>query len=184
MRKKMRLLYILPAVVLFAGCASTPPPIEEPLPVLVEEEKPVTITDRWPDERYIFAKQVQPIGYVPAPPDLATKLIIDIGTQSWHHYKNGNHIKSGVVATGSSGTSTPRGSFRAGIKQRYKRSSLYPRPRGGAPMNYAIQVRGDIFLHEGYLPGYPASHGCIRVWTSDAKYLWKNIRRGDKIVII
>jgi hypothetical protein len=180
----MRLLYILPLMLLFAGCASTPPPIERPLPKIVEEEKPITPTERWPDERYIWAKQKQYVPSAPPAPDLATKLVIDINSQSWHHFEHGNLMNSGVVSTGSSGTSTPRGHFRAGIKQRYKRSSLYPKPRGGAPMNYAIQVRGDIFLHEGYLPGYPASHGCIRVWTSDAKYLWRNIRRGDKIVVI
>jgi len=183
----MKIFYLLP-LLLVAGCASTPPPIEEPLLVLVEEEKPITPTERWPDERYAWAKQKQYVPPAPPPPDLATKLVIDINSQSWHHFEHGNLIKSGVVSTGFSGTSTPRGYFRAGIKQRYKRSSLYPvrknGTRGGAPMNYAIQVRGDIFLHEGYLPGYPASHGCIRVWTSDAKYLWKNIGRGDKIVVI
>jgi hypothetical protein len=175
----MKLLIILPLLFL-ASCASRPPVIEKP----VVEQKPIQTNKYFPDDRYMFARSKQYIPPAPPAPDLATKLVIDINSQSWHHFEHGNLMKSGVVSTGSSGYSTPRGYFRAGLKQRYKRSSLYPKPRGGAPMNYAIQVRGDIFLHEGYLPGYPASHGCIRVWTSDAKYLWRNIRKGDKIVVI
>lgn len=42
-----------------------------------------------------------------------------------------------------------------------------PKPRGtvfqGAPMPYFLRVHGGIGMHAGYLPGYPASHGCIRL---------------------
>jgi len=42
-----------------------------------------------------------------------------------------------------------------------------PKPQGtvfrGAPMPYFLRVHGGIGMHAGYLPGYPASHGCIRL---------------------
>ena len=42
-----------------------------------------------------------------------------------------------------------------------------PRPRGtafrGASMPYFLRIHGGIGMHAGYLPGYPASHGCIRL---------------------
>jgi lipoprotein-anchoring transpeptidase ErfK/SrfK len=42
-----------------------------------------------------------------------------------------------------------------------------PKPRGtvfrGAPMPYFLRIHGGIGMHAGYLPGYPASHGCIRL---------------------
>ena len=177
----IKFLAILPLLALI-GCASTPPLIEEPLPIVVES-KPVTVTDKFPDERYIWAKQKQYIGPAPAvSPD--TTLLVDIGTQNFHYYEQGNHVRSGVISSGTSGHLTPRGVYRAGMKQRNKKSGLYPKPNGGAAMHYAIQIRGDYFLHEGFLPGRPASHGCVRVWTEDAKFLFKRVKRGDKIVII
>jgi lipoprotein-anchoring transpeptidase ErfK/SrfK len=171
----IKFLAILPLLALI-GCASTPPPRTQPI---AYEPKP----EPKPLPRYLFQKAHQYIG--PAPtvsPD--TKLLVDIGNQNFHYYENGNHIRSGVISSGTRGHPTPRGVYRAGIKDRNKKSGLYPKPNGGANMHYAIQIRGDYFLHEGYLPGHPASHGCVRVWTEDAKFLFKRVNRGDKIVVI
>lgn len=41
-----------------------------------------------------------------------------------------------------------------------------------APMDHALNIGGDYFIHEGIVPGYPASHGCIRVFPLDARFLF------------
>lgn len=41
-----------------------------------------------------------------------------------------------------------------------------------APMNHALNIFGDYFIHEGIVPGYPASHGCIRIFPLDARFLF------------
>jgi L,D-transpeptidase ErfK/SrfK len=51
-------------------------------------------------------------------------------------------------------------------------SSKFPVPTGGAPMPYCMHFYGGFALHAGTLPGYHASHGCIRLFYDDA--LWLN----------
>ncbi len=41
-----------------------------------------------------------------------------------------------------------------------------------APMDHALNIGGDYFIHEGIVPGYPASHGCVRVFPLDARFLF------------
>jgi hypothetical protein len=52
------------------------------------------------------------------------------------------------------------------------------RPRGtvflGAPMPYFLRIHGGIGMHAGYLPGYPASHGCIRLPKQMAVHFFQN----------
>lgn len=175
----MKLLAILLAG-LMVGCASTPPPRQE---VFIPQPERSITTERWPDGKYIFAPTKQYVGPAPLVSE-DVDLLIDVANQSFHYYEDGRAVFSGPVSTGKYGNETPKGVFYAGIKSLNKRSSLYPKPNGGAPMHYAIQVDGDIFLHEGYLPGHPASHGCIRVWTVDAQKLYKRIQRNDRIVVI
>ena len=43
-----------------------------------------------------------------------------------------------------------------------------------APMDHALNIFGDYFIHEGIVPGYPASHGCIRIFPLDARFLFYN----------
>jgi lipoprotein-anchoring transpeptidase ErfK/SrfK len=41
-----------------------------------------------------------------------------------------------------------------------------------APMDHALNIFGDYFIHEGIVPGYPATHGCIRVFPLHARFLF------------
>ncbi len=43
-----------------------------------------------------------------------------------------------------------------------------------APMDHALHIGQDYFIHEGIVPGYPASHGCIRIFPLDARFLFYN----------
>lgn len=178
----MKLLAILWAG-LMVGCASTPPPIEYTAPVstasaYVVEDKPL----KEKTERELFEKEPQYVGPAPIASE-DTKLLVDLASQNFHYYENGEVVRSGPITSGRPGFPTDTGVFYAGFKDKNKKSSLYPKPNGGSPMRYAIQVTGDIFLHEGYMPNYPASHGCIRLWHDDAKFLFKKVKTGDRIVV-
>lgn len=66
-------------------------------------------------------------------------------------------------------------------------STKYPIGRGGAPMPYCMFFYGNYAMHGSFLPGYHASHGCIRMFKEDAKWLNRNFTRrgrGGTIVIV
>lgn len=65
------------------------------------------------------------------------------------------------------------------------RSSRYPLPRGGAPMPYAMFFSKYYAIHgSNDVPNYNASHGCIRVYTSDARWLNQNFLNYGSTVIV
>ncbi len=65
------------------------------------------------------------------------------------------------------------------------RSSKFPIGRGGAPMPYCMFFSGGYALHGSYeVPGYNASHGCIRLFIPDAKWLNEEFHEGNKVHVI
>ena len=63
-----------------------------------------------------------------------------------------------------------------------------PKPPGakflGAPMPYFMRITGGVGMHEGYLPGYPASHGCIRMPGKMAEIFFTNVSVGTPVAIV
>ena len=85
------------------------------------------------------------------------------------------------VSTGMPGHSTPMGVFSVLEKQRWHRSNIY----SGAPMPYMQRITwSGVAIHEGVLPGYPASHGCIRMPGAFAVKLWAWTKRGARVIIV
>jgi L,D-transpeptidase ErfK/SrfK len=83
---------------------------------------------------------------------------------------------------------TPRGNFFVIRKGSAKcASSKYPINEGGAPMPYCMFFYGGYAMHASDLPGYHASHGCVRMFYEDAKWLNKHFvktgRNGTKVTI-
>jgi lipoprotein-anchoring transpeptidase ErfK/SrfK len=68
----------------------------------------------------------------------------------------------------STGKATPLKSFVIHNMDELHFSSLYEQ----APMHYALNIGNNYFIHEGIVPGYPASHGCIRIFPLHARYLF------------
>ncbi len=70
----------------------------------------------------------------------------------------------------SSGNFPPRiaRDFKIYYMNEYHNSSLFD----GAPMDLALNIGGNYFIHEGIVPGYPASHGCIRIFPLHARFLF------------
>ncbi|MDX1902158.1 MAG: L,D-transpeptidase [Gammaproteobacteria bacterium] len=64
-------------------------------------------------------------------------------------------------------------------------STKFPVPRGGAPMPYCMFFNGGFALHGSYqVPGYNASHGCVRLFVPDAKWLNQEFVGGERNVAV
>lgn len=84
------------------------------------------------------------------------------------------------VSTGMKGHSTPMGVFSVIQKQKYHQSNIY----SGAPMPYMQRITwSGIAMHAGVLPGYPASHGCIRMPMSFAVKMYNWTRMGARVFV-
>lgn len=93
---------------------------------------------------------------------------------------DGNEIFSTKVSTGRKGFATPTGEFVITNKHRAWTSTIYD-----ASMPYFQRLScSDFGLHQGFVPGYPASHGCIRVPAGNAAKLFAMTRAGDRVRII
>lgn len=119
-----------------------------------------------------------------AAPTPSRRLEIRLATQKFVYWEKDTPVLSGPVSTGRRGYSTPTGRFRVLSKQRHKLSNRYSGSNGRpASMPYSIQFVGHYFIHQGSLPGYPASHGCVRLRKRDARFLFSRLRQGDPILI-
>jgi hypothetical protein len=121
---------------------------------------------------YLWAPQLAPAG-----PML---LVVNRTTQRLVVYRNGVPIGVSTVSTGKPGHRTPTGVFTILQKQVEHYSSLYD----SAPMPFMERLTWDgVALHGGTLPGYPASHGCIRLPKPFAEKLYGETRTGMTVVI-
>lgn len=124
----------------------------------------------------------------------ANTFIYNPRTLQWKAVNNrGKVVRTGRGSAGSNycpdiGRScrTPSGSYHIISKRGAScRSSRYPKPRGGAPMPYCMFFSKNYAIHgSNDLPNRNASHGCVRVRTSDARWLSNNfLSVGSKVVI-
>jgi len=108
------------------------------------------------------------------------QIIISIADQRISLYENGALVARSSVSTGVERHPTPLGVFSVISKQKWHRSNIY----SGAPMPYMQRITwSGIALHAGELPGYPASHGCIRLTNDFAVRLWHLTKRGTRVII-
>lgn len=124
---------------------------------------------------------------VKVPPPVADVLqsgvliVISKASQRMYVFKDGVPWASSPVSTGKRGHGTPAGVFPILQKRVHHRSNLY----SNAPMPYMQRLtwRG-IAIHAGRLPGYPASHGCIRLPYSFARALFSLTRADSTTVVV
>ena len=121
---------------------------------------------------YVWAPQIAPVGPL--------LLIVNLSSQRAMLYRNGVPVAASTVSTGRPGYRTPTGVFTILQKHVEHYSTTYD----NAPMPYMQRLtwRG-IALHAGQLPGYPASHGCIRLPNGFARLLYGVTRLGMTVVI-
>ncbi|HEY2102807.1 MAG TPA: L,D-transpeptidase family protein [Chthoniobacterales bacterium] len=132
---------------------------------------------------------------------------ISLAEQRAYFYKSGQLVGISQLSTGREGLNTPTGHFAIAQKDVNHVSSKYgdyvdeadnvvkanvelgkdPKPPGthfkGAPMPYFMRIVGGVGMHAGYLPGYPASHGCIRMPEFMAENFFKSVSVGTPVTI-
>lgn len=178
-------LIIIPAVALLASCAST--------------DRSFPITDDNGNVHYTMGYQYDTKGtnVFPAKRQATGKkvFIFDPKATAWAAYDaQGNRVKTGRASGGKDycedigrGCRTVTGTFRVySEKGPNCKSSKYPiETNGGAKMPYCMHFHGGYSIHAAYeVPNYNASHGCIRVLPSAAKWLSDNFVDVGTTVIV
>lgn len=122
---------------------------------------------------FLWAPEVAPAGPV--------LVIVSLATQRAYVYRNGILIGISTCSTGKAGHETPTGVFTILQKQVDHKSNLYD----DAPMPFMQRLTwSGVAMHAGNLPGYPASHGCIRLPLAFAKNLYSVSALGMTVVIM
>jgi hypothetical protein len=136
------------------------------------------------------------------------RIRISLSEQRAFFFKGDQLVGVSSISTGREGYNTPAGSFSILQKDRDHVSGIYgdyvdavtgevikkdidrskdKMPRGarydGAPMPYFMRITGGIGMHEGFLPGYAASHGCIRMPGFMAEKFFQNVSMGTPVSV-
>ena len=134
-------------------------------------------------------------------------ITISLREQRAYFYKSGVLVGVSQLSTGREGLNTPTGTFKIIQKDKDHFSTLFgdyvdssgkvvvanidvkkdPKPPGthfqGTPMPYFMRIVSGTGLHAGYLPGYPASHGCIRMPEFMAENFFRSVSVGTPVTI-
>ena len=132
---------------------------------------------------------------------------INLQRQTAYLIRGNRVVLASPISSGRSGHLTETGSFKIIEKEVNHYSSLYGKivdasgrtvvsdadadmkvPRGGrfipAPMRYFMRFHGATGMHAGYLPGYPASHGCIRMPEQNAIQFFNAVEVGTPVHVV
>jgi lipoprotein-anchoring transpeptidase ErfK/SrfK len=137
----------------------------------------------------------------------SSHIVLSLNEQKAFFYKGGHLVGVSALSTGDADHPTPTGKYTIQQKDMYHQSSQYgdyvdssgtpvmqnidrqadPQPRGtrfdGANMHYFMRFTRGIGLHAGYLPGYPASHGCVRMPQEMAEAFFRNVSIGTPVEV-
>ncbi len=113
-------------------------------------------------------------------PQMPLVIAVSIGSQRVKIYDANGLFAEAPVSTGMAGHPTPQGVFSVIEKDRYHHSNIY----SGAPMPFMQRITwGGVAMHAGVLPGYPASHGCIRMPNEFATKMWGWTKMGARVFV-
>ena len=111
-------------------------------------------------------------------------ITVDLYEQIAYAYEDGAVVFSGRVSSGTYGRRTPTGIFTILQKKKKHKSTLWPKPNGGAKMDYLLRLTWDgIAMHLGPVPNHPASHGCIRMQRGFAEKMWEWAHTGMEVTV-
>jgi len=108
-------------------------------------------------------------------------IVVSLADQRLYAYNGQQLVAWSNVSSGRPGHDTPTGSFTVSEKDVDHHSSLYD----DASMPYFMRLTdGGVGLHAGFLPGYAASHGCVRLPFGMAQKLYQNVESGTPVDIV
>ena len=113
-------------------------------------------------------------------PQGAIYAIVSLADQHVTVYDSTGRIAQSRISTGMPGHPTPIGLFSILGKERWHRSNIY----SGAPMPFMQRITwSGVAMHLGVVPGYPASHGCIRLPDGFAQQFWGMTQIGSRVMV-
>ena len=177
---KVRTLVGLAAVGILASCA-TPPPPPPPAPVIVQPRTIAPPTNyRWTNGFSEKGYEAMYAAFGKVHLDGDVNITVDIANQIAFIFKGDKLIGVTNISTGKKGHPTPLGFWTIN----WKKPKYFSRKYDNAPMPWIQNIDDKgIALHGGVTPGYPASHGCIRLPMAFAKQLYTLTKTGNKVVI-
>ena len=160
----------LVALALLAGLAA---PISAPGQQVDLRSRPVlgAVSSLKPGQ-FVWAPEAAPEGPV--------LMVVNLATQRAILFRNGVPIGASTVSSGKKGYETPTGVFTVLEKKKEHYSKTY---NNAAMPNMQRLTWKGIALHAGNLPGYPASHGCIRLPMQFSSLLFGATRLGMTVII-
>ncbi len=165
------------ALLLAVPCA-LPAAAEEPLDPLIE--RALSLESQALDIRrgqYLWKDDASGGG----PATIPVTIIVSVPLQRAYAFRGLDLIGVAAVSTGKPGKSTPRGEFEILQKRARHHSNIY----SNAPMPFMQRLTWTgIALHGGYDPGYPASHGCIRLPMEFARLLFGATAIGAQVSVV
>jgi hypothetical protein len=177
----------LAAIALFlCGCEELPPAVRNPIATIFP-----------PPSGYWNGEDVHG----------SPKIVVHLSEQRAYFYKGKHLVGESTISTGKPGFSTPPGHYRVIQKDKNHVSSEFgdyinddgnvvksnidvrkdSKPRGthfdGARMPYCMHFNGGYAMHEGYVPPYAASHGCIRLPKGMAEHFFNAAPEGTSVIV-
>ena len=108
-------------------------------------------------------------------------IVVSLADQSLYAYNGKQLVAYSNISSGKPGHETPTGAFTVSEKDPDHHSSLYE----NASMPFFMRLTdGGVGLHAGFIPGYPASHGCVRLPYGMARELFQHVEAGTPVEIV
>ena len=137
----------------------------------------------------------------------APRITINLSEQRAYFYKGERLVGLSKISSGDAKHATPTGSFKISQKSKNHRSNLHgdfvdhantpivrdvkasdTPPPGlrflGSSMPHFMRFNGGVGMHEGFLPGFPASHGCVRMPERMAEIFFHNVAIGTPVRVV
>jgi lipoprotein-anchoring transpeptidase ErfK/SrfK len=108
------------------------------------------------------------------------RIVVSLADQSLYAFNGDTLVATSNISSGKPGHETPTGDFTVSEKDPDHHSSIYE----NASMPFFMRLTdGGVGLHAGFIPGYPASHGCVRLPMGMAKELFQHVEPGTPVEI-
>ncbi|HET7708369.1 MAG TPA: L,D-transpeptidase family protein [Sphingomicrobium sp.] len=176
---------------ILAGCSTTPPPPPAPVASVVAPKAPLPYRWTQGNAPKAYEEAVALFGplnlrpgqyrWLTAMPEKGeARIVIDLMSQLFYVYRGDQLVGVSTISSGKKGKETQLGFWSVMLKRKLG----YSRKYDNAPMPFMqmYDPKGLAF-HAGALPGYPASHGCVRLPHKFAERLYGMTVMGTKVII-